>query len=94
MFKQLNRDMNMIIAKAEKRLRKNILSQYIFQFDMHDKYFLIRQIGKSFPELPVNLISKTVSRCIGMIKSPITKNDFIRIFLDQLFLIVDEERGA
>ena len=81
----------MIIAKAEKRLRKHILSQYIFQFDMHDKYFLTRQIGKSFPEIPINLISKTVSRCISLIKTPITKNDFVRLFLDQLFLIVDEE---
>ena len=81
----------MVIAKAEKRLRENILSQYIFKFDMHDKYFLTRQIGKSYPEIPINLISKAVGRSISLIKSPITKNDFVRLFLDQLFLIIDEE---
>lgn len=81
----------MVIAKAEKQLRENILSQYIFNFDLHDKYFLTRQIGKSFPELPINLVSKTVSRCINLIEAPITKNDFIRLFLDQLFIVVEED---
>lgn len=81
----------MVIAEAEKKLRKNILNQYIFRFDMHDKYFLTRKIGKLYPEIPHNLISKAVDKCINMIETPITKDDFVRLFLDQLFLTVEEE---
>lgn len=81
----------MVISNAEKKLRKDILNQYIFKTDLHDKYYLIRQIGKSYPEIPITLISKTVNRCTKVIKTPMTKNDFVRFFLDQLLIIFEEE---
>ncbi|OGU34703.1 MAG: hypothetical protein A2068_07315 [Ignavibacteria bacterium GWB2_35_6b] len=81
----------MIIAKAEKHLKKHIHNQYIYRYEVHDKYLLTRKIGKLFPEIPNNLIVKSVDKCINLISSPITKDDFVRLFLDQLFLIVDNE---
>lgn len=81
----------MIIAKAEKHLKKNIHNKYIYSYELHDKYLLTKQIEKLFPEIPNKLIVKAVDKCIKLINSPITKDDFVRLFLDQLFLIVDKE---
>jgi len=81
----------MIISKAEKHLKKNIQNQYIYRYEAQDKYLLTKQIEKLFPEIPNKLISKSVDKCIKLITTPVTKDDFVRLFLDQLFIIVDNE---
>ncbi|MBU2492783.1 MAG: hypothetical protein KJ571_09190 [Bacteroidetes bacterium] len=81
----------MVISKAEKKLKRVLLSDYLFKSNNDDNYILTRQIAKVFPEIPSRLIIKTINRCFSLIDTRISKNDFVRIFLDQLFLTLEKD---
>ena len=81
----------MILKQAEKKLKKGIQRKFIFYKDKQDKYFLKGEIENLFPELDDDLVNKAIDRCSQLLKYPSQRDDFIRVFLDQLFLILEEE---